>query len=129
MLLINNSTDVIMYIKSTTFFLKYQFQSFYICVIELLWLVSSKMQSLKFDASRFFVLKLFFRLKSWLFVMRLSSSHFKKIYLMKNEKQTNTLECLAIWQCLYFVLRVVSDRLQKVLSLFSLKLFLFLCIK
>lgn len=129
MLLINNSTDVIMYVKSTTFFSKYWFQSFYIHVIKLLWLVSSKMQSLESDVSHFFVLKLFFRLKSWLFIMRLSSSYFKKIYLMKNEKQINTLKCLAIWQCLYFVLRVVSDRLQKVLSLFYLKLFLFLCFK
>ncbi len=129
MLLINNSIDVITYVKSTTFFLKYRFQSLYVHVVELFWLISSKMQSLEFDASHFFVLKLFFRLESWFFVVRLSSSHFKKIYLMKNEKQTNTLECLAIWQCLYFVLRVVSDRLQKVLLSFYSKLFLFLCFK
>ncbi len=129
MLLINNSTDVITYVKSMTFFSKYRFQSLYVRVIELLWLVSLKMQSLESDASHFFVLKLFFRLESWLFIVRLSSSHFKKIYLMKNEKQTDTLECLAIWQCLYFVLRVVSDRLQKVLSFFYLKLFLFLYFK
>ncbi len=125
MLLINNSTDVITYVKPTTFFSKYRFQSLYVRVIELPWLVSSKMQSLEPDASRFFVLELFFRFESWLFVVRLSSPHFKKIYLMKNGKETGTLECLATWQCLYFVLRAVSGRLQKVLPSPSQKLFLF----
>jgi hypothetical protein len=57
--------------------------------------------------------------------VRLSSSHFEKIYLVKDEKETGTLECLATWQCLYFVLRAVSGRLQKVLPSSSQKLFLF----
>jgi len=57
--------------------------------------------------------------------VRLSSPHFEKIYLMKDGKETGTLECLATWQCLYFVLRAVSDRLQKVLPSLFQKLFLF----